>query len=110
MADVELINLINAEIDGELEAPQRAELARRLLADPEARALREDLLRVRTMLDAVAEVEPPPELRANVLRGLPAADARGSRASWVAARWRYGALAAGVMAAAVLVYETVDGP
>ena len=43
MADVGYLELIHAEIDGVLDERQRAELARRLLADPEARAVREEL-------------------------------------------------------------------
>jgi len=39
MAHTGYLPLIHAEIDGELDGSQRAELSRRLLADPEARAL-----------------------------------------------------------------------
>jgi hypothetical protein len=110
MADTEFLALVHAEIDGELDAQQRAELARRLLADPEARAVREELLRLRARLDAVGDVEPPAELKANVLKALPVPAVPRSAVRWPAARWRYAALIAGVMGAATLVYETVDGP
>ena len=56
MAHREYITLIHAEIDGELDAANRAELARHLLADPNARTLREDLRRLCTELDALPEV------------------------------------------------------
>ncbi len=59
MADPRQLELIHAEIDGELNAQQRAELARRLLADPDVRAVREDLRRLCTALDALEQVEPP---------------------------------------------------
>lgn len=115
MAETGYRELIQAEIDGELDGRQRGELARRLLADREARELREDLLRLREMLEAVEEVEPPPELQANVLRALPvrALPVRatpGARVRWPAARWRYAAGIALVVGAAALVYESVSGP
>jgi hypothetical protein len=104
------VALIHAEIDGELDAGQRAELARQLLADTEARALREDLLTLREMFDAIGQVEPPAHLRANVLRSLPPYSPPRSSLQWPAHRWRYAALVAGVLGAATLVYETVQGP
>ena len=41
------LELIHAELDGELNAEQRAELSRLLLANPEARAFRDQLERVK---------------------------------------------------------------
>jgi len=110
MPEPDHLALIQAELDGQLDPQQRAELARRLLADPEARAMREDLQRLRAMLDGLEKVEPPAELKANVLNALPAAAAPSARTLWPAARWRYAALIAGVLGATSLVYETVDGP
>jgi len=110
MADSDCLALIHAELDGRLDPQQRAELARRLLADPEVRTLREDLLRLRSMLDAVGDVEPPADLKANVLSALPVPAVPLRPTLWLAARWRYAALLAGVLSAATLVYETVDGP
>ena len=48
------LELINADIDGVITGPQRAELNRLLLADPSVRALRDDLLRTCRALDAYA--------------------------------------------------------
>jgi hypothetical protein len=110
MAEPGYAALVHAEIDGELEAGQRAQLARRLLADPEARALREDLLLLRKMFDSIGEVEPPARLRTTVLQSLPPLSRRRSSLRWPAQHWRYAALVAGVLGAATLVYETVDGP
>jgi hypothetical protein len=110
MADADYIALIHAELDKELEASQRAELARRLLSDPEARELREDLLRLRTLLETVEDVEPPNDLRAKILQALPVATGLPGRFGSPAQRWRYAALAAGVVAAATLVYETAYSP
>ncbi len=110
MADAELLALIHAEIDGELDVVQRGELARRLLADPAARALRDELRDLCARLDGVGQVDPPDELSARILRALPshAAPLRVSR--WPAQRWRYAALAAGVVAGIALVLHTVHGP
>lgn len=110
MADPEYLALVNAELDGELNAQQRAELARRLLADPEARSFRDDMLRLRTVLDSIEQNEPPAGLRLKILEALPPAAARGRRSLWFASHWRYAALLACLVTAATLVYETVEGP
>jgi len=109
MTDPGYLELIHAEIDGELDARQRAELSRRLLADPAARSLRDDFQRLCKALDAVAEVEPPPQLRESILAALPPLPVRRA---WYAPlqRWRYAAMVAGVVAAGALIYETVRGP
>src|SRR5215469_9687627 len=109
MTDSEYAALVHAEIDGELDGRQRAELARRLLADPEARAVREDLLRLRTMLDSTGDAEPPAQLRANILHALPVPTTPPRQFAWSAPRWRYAAVIAGVLGLATVVYETVDG-
>jgi hypothetical protein len=60
-------------------------------------------------LDAVGQVEPPPQLRDSILQRLPPAPpARVYRASF--ARWRLAALVAGLLTATAIVYETVQGP
>jgi hypothetical protein len=109
MADSGHLALIHAEIDGELDGRQRAELARALLADPEAQALREDLRRVCAALDALGEVDPPQQLRQSILDALPQSTPSRSRSWWSAPRLRYAALIAGVLAAGIIVYESVDG-
>jgi hypothetical protein len=110
MAEAEYSELIEAEIDGELDERRRGELSRRLLADPQARELREDLLRLREMLDTVGEVEPPPELQANVLRALPMRATSGGGIRRPITRWRYAAGIALVVGAAALVYDRIDSP
>jgi hypothetical protein len=117
MTDPRLSELIQAEIDGELDTQQRAELARRLLADPGARGERDELHRVRAALDAIPQIEPPAQLRDNVLAALPqpprlTRTARiMSRDAWVSThRWRYAAMLAGVVAAGAIVFQTVRGP
>ncbi|HEV7431987.1 MAG TPA: hypothetical protein VGN77_03020, partial [Steroidobacteraceae bacterium] len=60
------LELIHAEIDGELDERQRSELSRCLLADPQLRAVRDQMRRVCQALDAVEPVEAPPQLRAEI--------------------------------------------
>jgi hypothetical protein len=115
MIELHSLALIHAEIDGELDTQRRAELARQLLAEPQFRALREDLKRVCDTLDGVAAVEPPPQLRASILAALPpvlATPAPPRRAAWAtapAARWRYAALFAGALVAATVLYKAGNG-
>ena len=106
MATAEQLALIHAEIDGELDAAQRAELARSLLADPELRRVREELRRVCTALDAVAQIEPPRGLQSSILAALPHTVPRGARWSM---SWRYAACVAGVAVAAAITFTTLRG-
>jgi len=107
MTDEQRMSLIHAELDGELEGTRRAELARLLLAEPQTRVLRDQMQGVCSRLDAVGQVEPPPQLRDSVLQRLPPV-ARVYGASF--ARWRLAALFAGVLTATAIVYETLQGP
>ena len=72
MIDEKYLELIHADIDGELPEQQRAELSRYLLANPEARAFREELRRVCAALDGIEQVEPPEGLRESILEALSA--------------------------------------
>ncbi|MGN6451926.1 MAG: hypothetical protein ACTHL7_02490 [Steroidobacteraceae bacterium] len=109
MTDEQRMALIHAELDGELDGTRRAELARLLLAEPQTRVLRDQMQGVCSRLDAVGQVEPPPQLRDSVLQRLPSAPpARVYRASF--ARWRLAALFAGMLTATAIVYETLQGP
>jgi anti-sigma factor RsiW len=109
MTDSGHVALIHAEIDGELDGRQRAELARALLADPEAQALREDLKRVCGALDALEDVDPPQQLRQSILDALPQSTPSRARSWWSAPRLGYAALIAGVLAVGTIVYQTVNG-
>lgn len=108
MVAPEQLALIHADIDGELDGAGRAELARVLLSNPEARALREDLQRVCRALDSLPEVEPPGQLRERILAALPNSGVARHR-SWTPG-WRYAALIAGVVVAGAVVLETVREP
>jgi len=121
MANPGQLVLINAEIDGDLDAAQRAELARTLLADPKARELRDDLRRLCQTLDAVPLVDPPPGLQESILAAMPqmAPPLRrlGDRPAGVTRRyapaitvWRYAALLAGLLIAGGVMFELVRSP
>jgi hypothetical protein len=104
----ERMTLIHTELDGDLSSQQRADLARLLLADPQLRALRDELRGLCSRLDAVGQVEPPPLLKDSILNRLPAVPAAYRKTSY--SRWRLAAMVAGLLMAGTLVYETVQGP
>jgi anti-sigma factor RsiW len=108
VADPAKLALIHAEIDGELDAAGRGELARWVLADPAGRQLRDELTRLCAALDSLPAVEPPPELRASILAALPQSYLRRPR-SWMPG-WRYAALAASLIVAGIVVLQVVREP
>jgi anti-sigma factor RsiW len=114
MNDPSFLALVHAEIDGELDPRQRSELARRLLADPKARASYEELRRLCAALESLQAVEPPKELVPKILAALPQISRRQTRrraASGAAAMaWRYVAVAAAVLIVATVALETARSP
>jgi len=64
-----LRDLIQADLDGALSAAERAELARLLLQDPEARRLHGQLQRTDQLLRDIPAAEPPAGLRDVVITG-----------------------------------------
>jgi len=102
--------LIHAELDGELDSGQRADLARLLLAEPQARALRDQLQGLCSHLDRVEQVEPPPQLKDSILKRLPSVPVVTTYRKASYSRWRLAALLAGLVTAGTIVYETVEGP
>ncbi|HQR25300.1 MAG TPA: hypothetical protein PK163_10975 [Steroidobacteraceae bacterium] len=101
MIDEKYIELIQADVDGELPEQARAELSRYLLAHPEARALRDELGRIHEVLARVTREDPPPGLRETILaavrfRARPPVRGQGREAAWTAAGMlRYAAVFAG---------------
>jgi len=106
----ERMALIHAELDGDLSGEQRAELARVLLADPQVRALRDELRGLGSALDALGQVEPPQELKASILNRLPSIPVAATYRSASFARWRLAAMVAGLLIAGTIVYEIAQGP
>jgi hypothetical protein len=112
MPDDRMLELLNAEIDGELSAAERAELSQRLLNDPQARTAREELRRTCTGLDALPLAEPPAELRERILAALPQialANGRGAqgfrRFLPSASALRYAAALAGAVLVGTIAFE-----
>ncbi len=61
--------LIQADLDGELSVTERADLARRLLQDPQARRLHDEFRRTDQLLRDIGSVEPPHGMRETILQG-----------------------------------------
>ena len=106
--DARVVELINLELDGRLDAAGRAELEAALSNDPAARARREQLRAVARALADAPVPSLPPGFREAVLRRLPQRSNRGIRARNA---WRGGlALAASVVAAVVVLRVVQHGP
>ncbi len=112
MLDEKTIELIQADVDGELPAQYRAELSRCLLANPEARALRDELERLCRVLARVPAADPPAGLRASILSasGLPAGAGGLRRFRAPAGLFRLAAaFAGGLIAGGLVLQAAVDG-
>jgi hypothetical protein len=68
MSEKRALELINAEIDGDLQAGERAELDALLESSAEFRATRAELRKLAQMLDSLPEQAPPSDLAERVLR------------------------------------------
>ena len=110
MTDNQRMALIHAELDGELESGQRAELARLLLADPQTRALSDQLQGLSSRLDAIGQVDPPPQLKDSILNRLSSVPVAKTYRRTSLAKWRLAAMVAGLLIAGTIVFETVQGP
>jgi hypothetical protein len=80
--------LIQADLDGELSAAERAELARLLLADPEARRLHDEFKHMDRRLREIPQATPPAGLRPAILAALrlPEAKVVARGTAWPALR------------------------
>jgi hypothetical protein len=67
MLEQRTIHLINADIDGELEADEREDLEAILESSADARAMRAELLRLSNLLDNAPEQSPPTDLLHKIL-------------------------------------------
>jgi anti-sigma factor RsiW len=103
------LELINAEIDGTITGPQRAELNRLLLADPSVRALRDSLARTCRTLDAMPREDVPSGLHEAIVMGLPvtAPKSHGLRRTGFASRplLRYAAAFGGGLLVSALAFQ-----
>jgi anti-sigma factor RsiW len=110
VTDDERMALIHAELDGDLSSQQRADLARLLLSDPQVRALRDELRGLSSRLDAIGQVEPPPQLKDSILKRLRSVPVTPTHRKGSFGRWRLAAMAAGLLMAGTIVYEAMQGP
>ena len=103
------LELINAEIDGVITGPQRAELNRLLLADPSVRALRDGLARTCRVLDEMPREEIPAGLHEAIVGRLPVAmpKSHGRRYTALANRppLRYAAAFGGGLLVSALAFQ-----
>lgn len=113
MIDEKYLELIQADVDGELPEQRRAELSQYLLAHPDARAVRDELKRVCDLLDSVPAVEPPPDLAASILGSLPLPAAR-ARPGGLQVLWasrdvlRYAAVFAGGLLVSAIAFQLAE--
>jgi len=111
--DEHLIDLINRKIDREASREEVAELERILAANPEARELHDGIRDLVAKIEAVEPVEPPGDLRADILASVRPASPEKSRvvegrfgaASVIRTAW---AVAAGIVLGFIL-YPLVLG-
>lgn len=70
MIDERTMQLLNADIDGELEVSERVELDGILDRSTEARAMRAELLNLNNVLDGLPQQEPPAGLLQEILKNI----------------------------------------
>jgi len=78
MVDERTLDLINADIDGELTPEQSQELDAILEASADARTMRSELLRLTNLLDNQPAVNPPADLAQNILQQIKLPEPAGS--------------------------------
>jgi hypothetical protein len=116
MIEEKYLELIQADVDGELHERRRGELSRLLLSNPEARALHDELRRICAALDAVPMAEPPAALRESILASVPRPTAGPATASIRAGRARFpllrvaAAFAGGLLVSAIAFQLGPDRP
>jgi hypothetical protein len=110
VTDEERTALIHGELDGALTSEQRAALARLLLAEPQTRTLRDELQGLCRRLDAIGQVEAPPQLKDSIVRRLTSVPVAPAYRRASLGRWRLAAMVAGLLITGTIVYETAQGP
>jgi len=71
MIDERYLELIHAEIDGEISPSDSVLLQQHLESNPDSKAFFEDMKKISDFFDTADTREPPPQLRADILRLIP---------------------------------------
>jgi hypothetical protein len=113
MVDERLQALIQADLDGEISAAERAELARAVLEDPRVRQLQAQFRETDAALRAVPAAEPPGELTEIILEsiiGSPRAGSAGGSAKGLrgATLFRYAAVFLGGLVVASMAFYLAE--
>lgn len=93
--DPRLQELIQLDLDGELTPADRAELARLLLQDPQARRLHDEQRQTDALLRGLPPAEPPAGLRESILEALQLSPKAGQGSGGGAPLLRYAAAVVG---------------
>lgn len=62
--------LIQADVDGELDEHDRAELSRELLQSQEARKFRDDMIRINELMASIPSLDPPAGLHSKIINAI----------------------------------------
>ena len=81
--DPNIVELINADIDGEISPAQKQELEAVLAANPEAQAMHTELSGLGKTLDELPDLDPPPQLNHAIMASVPAPRPETARENWL---------------------------
>lgn len=110
--DASIVELINADIDGEISATDRETLQEILAGNPEAKAMHAELSGLSSRLDELPDLDPPPHLKHAILAAAPKPKSRdeGSDRNWLQTLFATPALryAATFAAGVILTFSLVS--
>lgn len=81
--DPKIVELINADIDGEISATEKQQLASALADSAEAQAMHTELSGLGAALDALPDLDPPPHLKHTIMAAVPASPVAEERPGWL---------------------------
>ena len=81
--DPNIIELINADIDGETSPAQKQELEAALAANPDAQAMHTELSSLGATLDELPDLDPPPHMKHAIMASIPASQPDEARGNWI---------------------------
>ena len=77
--DPRIIELINADIDGEISSDEKQELDTLLADSPEAQAMHAELSGLNTSLNELPDLDPPVHLKHTIMAEIPKSEAQQRR-------------------------------